>query len=75
MYTGTAGYAGTGSGISIEVWGTEGHMGRKGLKGGFENGDVDTTTFYEYFGKPYRIKIYHGGSGWFSGWQLDKVSL
>ena len=75
MYTGTSSHSGTNSGISMEVWGTEGHMGPKGLGGGFENGDVDTTNFYGYFGKPYRIKVYHDGSGMFSGWQLNRVTL
>ena len=75
MYTGTALSAGTNSGISIEIWGTDGHIGQSVLTGTFERGDNDTTNFDVYFGNPYRIKVYHDGSGWFSGWKLDKVAL
>lgn len=66
--------AGTDSTIKIEIFGTYGHMSKETLQGSFERGDYDTTTFYKYFGEPYRIKVYHSGRGWLpSAWKLNTL--
>ena len=75
MKTGDVGNAGTDSTIRIEIFGTYGHMSMRDLRGSFERDDTDTTTFYENFGEPYLINLYHSGSGIASGWKLDKVIL
>lgn len=67
--------AGTDSTIQIEIFGTYGHMSKETLQGSFERDDTDTTTFYEYFGEPYRIKVYHSGRWVPSAWKLNTVTF
>lgn len=67
--------AGTGSTIKIEIFGTDGHMSMQRLGGSFSQDATATTTFYENFGEPYRIRVDHDGSGTASGWKLSKVTL
>ena len=73
MKTSNRMWSGTNSDIAIEIFGTEGHVGKSGLHGSFEKGDTDTTPFYINIGEPYKIRIFHDGSGPSSGWRLDWV--
>ena len=65
--------AGTNSGIAIEIFGTEGHMGKSSLRGSYERDDTDTTRLWAYIGEPYKIRLYHDGSGTGSGWAVSWV--
>ena len=66
-------FAGTGSDIAIEIFGTEGHMAKSSLRGSYERDDTDTTRLWAYIGEPYKIRLYHDGSGIGSNWAVSWV--
>ena len=67
-------WAGTDSGIQLVIHGVYGDVSQN-LKGGMEQGYVDSWDVEYDIGDPYSIEIEKDSEGWHEGWKLWEVNV
>lgn len=79
VYTGSKKNAGTNANVSMVVYGDNGKSDQISLANNnpnFKQGAIDEFKINMIdIGIPYKIRIWHNNSGYFSGWFLEKVGF